>query len=310
LDSNHSTGLRFYQKLSVPLENLYDSALQSGCRDIQAGLEAQFKSNLMLLGFESWNVPLHRSLNSMPPRCHRNGLLGDGSPSEITTVRAFPATDLVLTASAGDAGVNIWSARAGLTRIHAFNFKQQAENDPGSSLSRARLHFLEFELEDCGAGVQIYRPRGQGRPAAAPGQQSQHGEPVQDEDREEDKDDGAFMQALFAEDATEAAAALGHLADGDSSSSSGCDESEAAGDGAKEEGAGTAEDLPDIFAALELGEQLAKESAAKEAESKAKALTAKKVESATSQKAAQPLPSVASKSQETTDAGPTAAEPS
>lgn len=205
----------------MPLENLFDTALTCGRRDVQSGLEAQFKSNLMLQGFDSWNVPLHRSLNSMPPRRHRSGLQEDSGSSQITTTRAVPCSDLVLTASAGNAAVNIWSARAGLACLHVSNFKEQAESDPGSSLKAARLHFLEFELDDCGAGVKIYRPQGRGRPAAAPDQQPADGEAAQE------GDDGAFMQALFAEDAADVAAALGQLAEEDSTSSSMCDESEA-----------------------------------------------------------------------------------
>lgn len=67
-DRNLTSGLRFYQHLQVEMENVYRTSPGTGRRDIQAALEDQFKHNLMLRGFSSWNVPLHRSLNSMPPR--------------------------------------------------------------------------------------------------------------------------------------------------------------------------------------------------------------------------------------------------
>jgi len=69
-DKNLSGGLRFYQHPQVELENIYVSCPESGKRDIQAALEAQFKNNLLVRGFDSWNVPLSKSLNSMPPARH------------------------------------------------------------------------------------------------------------------------------------------------------------------------------------------------------------------------------------------------
>lgn len=70
MDTQLTSGLRFYQHLSVGLENIFDLPGEAGSSDIQASLEAQFKSNLMLRGYDSWNVPLHRSLNAMPPQSH------------------------------------------------------------------------------------------------------------------------------------------------------------------------------------------------------------------------------------------------
>ena len=66
-DTNLSTGLRFFQHMSVRLDNIFDLSSAAGSSQLQAALEAQFKSNLMLRGFDTWNVPLHKSLNSMPP---------------------------------------------------------------------------------------------------------------------------------------------------------------------------------------------------------------------------------------------------
>jgi len=73
-DKSLSGGLRFYQHLQVELENIYQFSPETGKRDIQAALEAQFQSNLMIRGFDSWNVPLSKSLNSMPSRSHPSGL--------------------------------------------------------------------------------------------------------------------------------------------------------------------------------------------------------------------------------------------
>jgi hypothetical protein len=73
-DKNLSGGLRFYQHLQVELENIYQACPETGTRDVQAALEAQFTNNLMVRGLESWNVPLSNSLNSMPSKAHRSGV--------------------------------------------------------------------------------------------------------------------------------------------------------------------------------------------------------------------------------------------
>ena len=83
-DKSLSGGLRFYQHLQVELENIYQSSPETGKRDIQAALEAQFKSNLMVRGFDSWNVPLGKSLNSMPSRSHTSGLRVQNPKATIT----------------------------------------------------------------------------------------------------------------------------------------------------------------------------------------------------------------------------------
>jgi len=42
--------------------------------ELQASLERQFPTNLMLKGFPSWNVPLASTLNKLPPVVHENGI--------------------------------------------------------------------------------------------------------------------------------------------------------------------------------------------------------------------------------------------
>jgi hypothetical protein len=75
----------------------------------------------MVRGFDSWNVPLYKSLNSMPSSRHRSGVRGV-SASAVSKLMALPESDFVLTAG-DDASVNIWSTKAGLTLISSFNFK-------------------------------------------------------------------------------------------------------------------------------------------------------------------------------------------
>jgi hypothetical protein len=214
MDRNLTNGLRFYQHLSVGLENIYDLTAGQGPSDIQAALEAQFKSNLMLRGYDSWNVPLHRSLNSMPPQS-QSSALETGPSQEITSIQPLPATDFVLTASSHDAAVNIWVTKAGLTRVHALNFKWQAEIQPGDSLRRAQLDFLTFEAEERSSGVKVFIPRVEQKAALELCELTESGQ---------DPGDGEYMAALFDEEA--AADLEAEEADPDSTSSISTDQPE------------------------------------------------------------------------------------
>jgi len=147
----------------------------------------------MVRGFESWNVPLHQSLNCMPPRTHWSGLKSVVPPTPITGHMALPSSDFVLTWSSEGASVNIWSTRAGLTRVFALNFKLQAWIDPGESLERAQLHFLSYDAEDGEQGVKIYS-----RSQAGDHKQSSDAKQVEAE-QEKEKGDGELMQAMFDE---------------------------------------------------------------------------------------------------------------
>lgn len=196
-DTNLSTGLRFFQQMTVRLDNIYDLPSAAGSSQLQAALEAQFKSNLMLRGFDTWNVPLHRSLNSMPPLAQSSGV---PHPSgEITSIQTLPVSDFVMTGCHSDGSINVWATRAGLTRLHTLNFKRQAHIEPGGSLCKARLHFLDFECDGRPGGVKVFVPKGEQKSVG----------PSQDPaGADQDEGDGEFMAALFDE---EAAAALGAL---------------------------------------------------------------------------------------------------
>lgn len=99
----------------------------------------------MVMGFDSWNVPLYKSLNSMPPSTQRSGLR-EMAPSAVTGLYALPHSDFVLTTS-DDAAVNIWSTKAGLTLIAAWNYKLQCFMDPGDSMNRAHPYFHNFQAQ-------------------------------------------------------------------------------------------------------------------------------------------------------------------
>lgn len=131
----------------------------------------------------------------MPPKAQWSGLRGATESSPVTGLSALPTTDFVLTSSARDASVNIWSTRAGLTRVHGLNFKLQACIDPEGSLKRAQLYFLNFEVEDLGSGVKIYTrdSLGDQKPSSAPKQV--------EAEADNEKGDGELMQAMFDESA-------------------------------------------------------------------------------------------------------------
>jgi hypothetical protein len=128
------------------MEDVFLACPDTGARDIQAALESQFRSNLMVRGFDSWNVPLYKSLNSMPPSTQRSGLR-ETAPSAVTGLYALPHSDFVLTTS-DDAAINIWSTKAGLTPIAAMNFKLQCFMDPLDSMNRAHPYFYNFKAHE------------------------------------------------------------------------------------------------------------------------------------------------------------------
>lgn len=144
----------------------------------------------------------------------------------------------MLTGCQADASINIWVTKAGLKRLHCLNFKRQAHTEPSGSLCKARLHFLDFEAEDRAAGVRVFVPKGEQKsiadhPDTAAGEQ--------------DEGDGEFMAALFDE---EAAAALSTQQLEEQSQASELTE--------KPEEEADIDNIPDMFAAIELGVSLAK----------------------------------------------------
>jgi hypothetical protein len=234
----------------------YASSSGSKGRDVQAVLEEQFRTNLMIRGFDSWNVPLYKSLNSMPSLPHLSGLGRASTGNEISQHLSLPSCDFVLTACAEDASVNIWSTRAGLTRVAAFNFKLQASIDPEGSMQRARLHFLEYDLVELAGGIKIYSRRGSTRVQASKQSEPESGASAKqaEADTDAEKGDGELMRALFDESASMEGACA--QLDGPATTLSTLDELQAEIEGeASDEDPST---VDDVFAAEELGAELNK----------------------------------------------------
>lgn len=254
-DKNLTGGLRFFQHLQVEMEDVFLACPDTGARDIQAALESQFRSNLMVRGFDSWNVPLYKSLNSMPPSTQRSGLRGT-APSAVTGLYALPHSDFVLTTS-DDAAINVWSTRAGLTPIAALNFKLQCFMDPKDSISRAHPYFYNFKALDGENGVVIYTRRGS-RAAAAEQEASNEATGATKEVGDtpeaalDSLDPAGLLQAVLSDDEASSVLGLVELQE----------EYEQAAE------SGSSETYEDIFAALEHGEELGKLSAEKKKDQK------------------------------------------
>ena len=84
----------------------------------------------MIKGFDSWNVPLGQSLDSMPPKRHVSGLRENSSNQVINSLKALENSDFVLSTCAQDASFNIWSTKAGLILMAAYSFKVLKFLDP------------------------------------------------------------------------------------------------------------------------------------------------------------------------------------
>ena len=81
-------------------------------------------------GFPSWNVPLARTLNKLPPSVHENGLSGPLKTfSVIEDTASIPNSDSVMTTSYKDASINIWNTNTKLHRVASYNFKAQLHSE-------------------------------------------------------------------------------------------------------------------------------------------------------------------------------------
>lgn len=107
----------------VPIESIYDS---SDSTPLHATLEKQFANNYMLKGLQTWNVPLHKTINSLPPSIHQN-FLPSSEPkyAAIDTIKSLSLSDFVLTGSKKFGSINLWSSKLGLNLVGGFNFTKQ-----------------------------------------------------------------------------------------------------------------------------------------------------------------------------------------
>jgi hypothetical protein len=143
--------------------------------------------------------------------------------------------------------VNIWATRAGLTHISALNFKLQAHVEPKENLSRAKLQHLNYNVRELENGARIYaRARSKSEKRAQRGQNGNA--------------EGDLLQAVY-----EDSAAIGEVSgDEESSSAAALDDFQA-----ELEQLATPVDpeyVDDVFAAHEMGDQLAKQKPPKEGE--------------------------------------------
>lgn len=80
----------------------------------------------MLKGFPTWNVPLAKTLNNIPPSVHENGLTDKKlvKHHRIDKVMTLDKSDFVLTCGK-DGSVNVWNTNLKLACVGAHNFKSK-----------------------------------------------------------------------------------------------------------------------------------------------------------------------------------------
>lgn len=104
----------------VPLESIYED---QGSMPLQISLEKQLANNYMLKGFDTWNVPLSKTINSLPPSLHQNFLpVSEPKYAAIDVIRYLSNSDFVLTGSKTSGSINIWSSRLGMNLVAGYNF--------------------------------------------------------------------------------------------------------------------------------------------------------------------------------------------
>lgn len=192
-------------------------------------------------------------------------------------MKALPTSDLVLTGSSCDASINVWSTRAGLTRLFGMNFKLQVHIDPRNNIQRAQLYFLNYEVQETASGAKIYLRDPAVLEKEAQGDQATGEEAAQ----EVEKGDGELMQAMFDESAATGEA----LPLFESVPSEACQLEDLQSEYEKELIEHTADDIEDPFSAIEIGEEKSKEAAVQQKESKKKGPNAEKASEKAEKKA-------------------------
>lgn len=126
-------------------------------------------NNYLLKGMPTWNVPLYRTLNKLPPSLHKNYLPekayenGDVEPiADVDAIKTCSESSYVMSCSNKDGSVNVWSTQLGLYLAGGYNFRRQAftnqmmTSDQIKTAKSVELSMLKFPKAYSQDGVEIY----------------------------------------------------------------------------------------------------------------------------------------------------------
>ena len=122
-EGDNAKSFMHFQDPSVQLESIYE-------KNLVGQLEKQLPKNLLLKGLSTWNVKLDKTLNSLPPSQHMNGLAApvmEKNKTEIfsTIDEVIEVGNFVLTGNKANSSVNLFSTQMGLNRSLQHNFSKQ-----------------------------------------------------------------------------------------------------------------------------------------------------------------------------------------
>jgi len=104
----------------VPIESIYED---HGSSPFEIALEKQLTENYMLKGYDTFNVPLAKTINSLPPSLHQNFATAIVPEfANIELARQLSTSAVVLTGSKTCGSINLWSTQLGLNLLGGFNF--------------------------------------------------------------------------------------------------------------------------------------------------------------------------------------------
>lgn len=121
-----------FQEPHIKLEPIHDN-------NLIYSLEKQLPFNNVVKQLPTWNVPMRRSLNAIPPCQHLNGL-----PKEVYEEKKIPQAsqvdeilsigNFVLTGNNQHSSVNIFSTQLGLNRVMQHNLTSAQHKTPSEGV--------------------------------------------------------------------------------------------------------------------------------------------------------------------------------
>lgn len=131
---DYAVSLRHFLEYGTPIEEDIFGPSQHGEGWLKTALADVFPNNMMLKGFASINVPLHRTHNCFPAVAHTvadQNEPGGCIETDFTHVCSSENSEFFISANADDGSVCIWNAALQLFVAGRLNLKQTCRSSCG-----------------------------------------------------------------------------------------------------------------------------------------------------------------------------------
>lgn len=158
--------LSHFQEPGLSLENIYEvESCESSHKSLVAYIEKQMVNNYLVKGLPTWNVPLARTLNKMPPSLQKSFVkhkFAKNLPQNraIDCLKTTPTSSLIMTGSTSEGSINIYSTELNAALLGGFNFKQQlyeTEEDFEKVFLMGKNWFENLPYRKLGSGVETWQ---------------------------------------------------------------------------------------------------------------------------------------------------------